>query len=101
MNRWLPIALLLLGMTAAGGAQAETFSTKGNELFCRDRAKFPEYLVALHSKDSNHHSVEGCREPARGTRYEVLDEGVETGIDKVRLYDGRRPAEGYLLLQGE
>jgi len=101
MSRWLPITLLLLGMTAVAGVQAETLRTKGNELFCRDRAKFPEYLIALHNKESKEHAVEGCRQPAKGTRYEVIEEGVETGIDKVRLYDGRRPGEGYLLLQGE
>lgn len=97
MTRSLPIALFVLGMIAAGSAQAEALKTTGNEVFCRDRSKFPEYLAVVHNKQFNYHTVEGCRQPARGTRYEVLDEAVETGIDKVRLYDGRRPAEGYLL----
>jgi hypothetical protein len=101
MNRSLSIALFVLGMTAAGSAQAEVLKTKGNELFCRDRSKFPEYLAVVNNKQFNYHTVEGCKQPAKGTRYEVLDEGVETGIDKVRLFISRRPTEGYLLVQGE
>jgi hypothetical protein len=101
MSRSLPIALFILGLTAAGGAQAEVLTTKGNELFCRDRSKFPEYLAVMHNKQFNYHTVEGCRQPAKGTRYEVLEEAVETGIDKIRLFVGRRPTEGYLLVQGD
>ena len=98
VGRLLPVALLVFAMTAATHAQAESLRTKGGELFCRDRSNFPEYLA---DRGASHHAVKGCRQPARGTRYEVLKEAVETGIDKVRLYDGSRPIEGYLLVQGK
>lgn len=98
MGRSLPIALLVFAMTVATQAQAESLRTKGGELFCRDRSNFPEYLA---DRGANRHAVKGCRQPAKGTRYEVLKEAVETGIDKVRLYDGARPTEGYLLVQGK
>lgn len=98
MGRSLPIALLVFAVIAATQAQAESLRTKGGELFCRDRSNFPEYLA---DRGAGHHAVKGCRQPAKGTRYEVLKEAVETGIDKVRLYDGSRPVEGYLLVQSK
>ena len=101
MSRSLAIVLFVLGMTAAMSVRAEVLRIKGNELFCLDPAKFPEFSVVVHGNESKHQTVEGCRQPQKGTRYEVLEEGVETGIDKVHLYDGRRPAEGYLLVQSE
>ena len=100
MSRSLASVLFVLGMTAAMSARAEVLRIKGNELFCQDRAKFPEFSVAAQNNESRR-QVEGCRQPHKGTRYKVLEEGVETGIDKVHLYDGRRPAEGYLLVQSE
>lgn len=99
MGRLLPIALLVLVMTVATNARAEFLTTKGGELFCRDRSNFPEYLAVIHNKQASYHTVEGCRQPAKGTRYEVV-KSVETGIDKVHLYVRSRPIEGYLLVQG-
>lgn len=101
MGRLLSIVLFVFVLTAETSARTEFLKTKGDELFCRDRSNFPEYLVVVHNKKFNDHTVEGCRQPAKGTRYEVLEEGVETGIDKVRLYIRPRPTEGYLLRQGE
>ncbi len=101
MSRSLSIVLFILWMTAAMTARAEVLRIKGNELFCRDRAKFPEFSVVVHNDRSKRQTIEGCRQPHKGVRYEVLEEGVETGIDKVHLYDGRRPVEGYLLVQSE
>jgi hypothetical protein len=98
VGRLLPIALLVFAVAAATQAQAESLRTKGGELFCRDRSNFPEYLA---DRGAGHHAVKGCRQPAKGTRYEVLKEAVETGIDQVRLYDGSRPVEGYLLVQSK
>ncbi len=98
MGRSLPIALLVFAVAVATQAQAESLRTKGSELFCRDRSNFPEYLA---DRGAGHHAVKGCRQPAKGTRYEVLKEAVETGIDQVRLYDGSRPIEGYLLVQSK
>jgi hypothetical protein len=98
VGRSLPIALLVFAVTAATQAQAESLRTKGGELFCQDRSNFPEYLA---DRGAGHHAVKGCRQPAKGTRYEVLKEAVETGIDKVRLDDGSRPVEGYLLVQSK
>ncbi|MFZ2064443.1 MAG: hypothetical protein WAV27_00530 [Xanthobacteraceae bacterium] len=100
MGRWLPIALFVFVLTAATNAQAEFLTTKGGELFCRDRSNFPEYLAVVHNKQASYHTVEGCRQPAKGTRYEVVKDSVETGIDKVRLYVRSGPIEGYLLVQG-
>jgi hypothetical protein len=98
VGRLLPIALLVFAVASATQAQAESLRTKGGELFCRDRSNFPEYLA---DRGAGHHAVKGCRQPAKGTRYEVLKEAVETGIDQVRLYDGSRPVEGYLLVQSK
>lgn len=100
MGRWLLIALFVFVLTAATNAQAEFLTTKGGELFCRDRSNFPEYLAVVHNKQASYHTVEGCRQPAKGTRYEVVKDSVETGIDKVRLYVRSGPIEGYLLVQG-
>jgi hypothetical protein len=100
VGRLLPIALLVLVMTVATNARAEFLTTKGGELFCRDRSNFPEYLAVIHNKQASYHTVEGCRQPAKGTRYEVVKDSVETGIDKVHLYVRSRPIEGYLLVQG-
>lgn len=99
MGRSLPIALFAVVTIAATFAHAESLRTKGGELFCRDRSNFPEYLAVVHNKQASYHAVEGCRQPAKGTRYELLKEGVETGIDKVRLYVRSRPTEGYLLVE--
>ena len=98
MGRALPIALFVSVLAGATHAQAESLRTKGGELFCRDRSNFPEYLA---DRQAGSHAVKGCRQPAKGTRYEVLEDAVETGIDKVRLYDGSRPIEGYLLVQSK
>jgi hypothetical protein len=98
VERLLPIALFVF--VVAAHAQAEFLTTKGGELFCRDRSNFPEYLAVVHNIQASYHTVEGCRQPARGTRYEVVKDSVETGIDKVRLYVRSRPIEGYLLVQG-
>lgn len=99
MGRLLPTALFVFVVAATTNARAESLTTKGSELFCRDRSNFPEYLAVVHNKQASYHAVEGCRQPAKGTRYDVVKEGVETGIDKVRLYVRSRPIEGYLLVQ--
>lgn len=104
MSRSLPIVLFVLAMTVAASAQAKDpkdLRAKGNELFCQNRASFPEYLAVVHNKQFNYHSVGGCRQVAKGTRYEVLDAAVETGMDKVRLYIWPRPTDGYMLVQSE
>ena len=100
MMRSLPIALLMLGIAIAG-AQAKSLRTTGKEFFCRDRASFPEYLAVVSNKQFNYHTVAGCRQVAKGTRYEVLEESVETGMDKVRLFIWPRPTDGYMLVGGK
>lgn len=99
MRRSLPIALFILGTAVAAVAQAKSLKTTGKELFCQNRASFPEYLAVVHNKQFNYHTVAGCRQVAKGTRYEVLDEGVETGMDKVRLFIWPRPTDGYMLVE--
>jgi hypothetical protein len=89
VGRLLPIALLVLVMTVATNARAEVLTTKGGELFCRDRSNFPEYLAVIHNKQASYHTVEGCRQPAKGTRYEVVKDSVETGIARYTFTSGR------------
>lgn len=101
MSRLLPIALFLLGITLAAGAQAKSLRATGNELFCKDRSSFPEYLAVVHNKQFNQRTVAGCRQVPKGTGYEVLDSEVETGIDKVRLFIWPRPTDGYMLVGDE
>ncbi|MGH6670828.1 MAG: hypothetical protein ACRECV_02495 [Xanthobacteraceae bacterium] len=100
MKRSLPIALVVLGIAIAG-AQAKSLKAKGNELFCQNRANFPEYLAVAHDTQFNYHTVAGCRQVAKGTRYQILEGNVETGMDKVRLFVWPRPTDGYLLVQGD
>jgi hypothetical protein len=99
MRRSLPIALFVLVVTFAGSAQAKHLRAAGNELFCQNRASFPEYLAVVNNKQFKYHSVAGCRQVAKGTGYEVLDANVETGMDKVRLFVWPRPVDGYMLVQ--
>jgi hypothetical protein len=101
MIRSLPIVLSILGIAFAGGAQAKSLKTTGKELFCKDRSNFPEYLAVLHSNQFNYHTVAGCRQVAKGTRYEVLEDNVETGMDKIRLFVWPRPTDGYMLVEGQ
>ena len=100
MRRTLVIALLCIGTIFAQAAKAEALRANGGELFCRDKKKFPEYLATLNDKKSDHHAVDGCKQLRKGTHYEVVDAGVETGIDKVRLRNGLRTVDGYILVQG-
>lgn len=101
MNRSLPVVLFVLGIAVAGSAQAKSLRTTGHELFCQNRSSFPEYLAVVHNKQFNYHTVAGCRQLARGTAYEVLDENVETGMNKVRVFVWPRPTDGYMLVEGE
>jgi hypothetical protein len=94
------LMMLSIGIAFAGIAQAKVLRTTGKEVFCQDRSKFPEYLAVLNSKQFNYHTVAGCRRVTKGTRYEVLEDAVETGMDKVRLYVRRRPTDGYMLVGG-
>lgn len=101
MSRSLPIVLFALAITVSGAAQAKPLRATGHELFCQNRASFPEFLTVLHNKQFNYHTVAGCRQVSRGTRYEVLDDNVETGMNKVRLFVWPRPTDGYMLVQEE
>jgi len=100
MKRSLPIALFLLGIAIAG-AQAKSLKAAGKEVFCQNRASFPEYLAVESNKQFKYHTVAGCRQVAKGTRYEVLEDNVETGMDKVRLFVWPRPTVGYMLTESE
>ena len=85
VGRWLPIALFVFVLTVATNAQAEFLTTKGGELFCRDRSNFPEYLAVVHNKQASYHTVEGCRQPAKGTRYEVVKDSVRPASTRYAL----------------
>jgi len=101
MSRPLPIVLFVIAITVAGGAQAKALRANGHELFCQNRSNFPEYMAVVHNKQFDYHTVAGCRQVAKGTRYEVLEDSVETGISKVRLYVWPRPIDGYILVEGQ
>ena len=101
MSRLPPISLFLLAIIIAAGAQAKSLRATGTELFCKDRTSFPEYLAVVHNKQFHQHTVPGCRQVPKGAVYEVLDNAVETGIDKVRLFVWPRPTDGYMLVGDE
>lgn len=102
MSRSLPIVILfVVGLAVAGSAQAKSLRASGGELFCQNRASFPEYLAVVHNKQFNYHTVAGCRQVAKGTHYDVLDDNVESGMSKVRLFVWPRPTDGYMLVGGQ
>ncbi|HTV31058.1 MAG TPA: hypothetical protein VMF32_25215 [Xanthobacteraceae bacterium] len=100
MRRALPIIFFCIATIFAQSVDAEPLRANGGELFCRDRKKFPEYLATVNDKKSDDRTVDGCKQLRKGVRYEVIDAGVETGIDKVRLLGGRRAIDGYMLVEG-
>jgi hypothetical protein len=91
--------LVVSAMTTHAGAK--TLRTTGNEVFCRNKEDFPEYLAAVSSKSSKDHTVSGCMEPKKGLRYKVLEEHWENGLDKIRLFVGGRGIDGYVMGRGE
>jgi hypothetical protein len=58
-------------------------------------------MAVVHNSQFNYHTVAGCRKLAKGMAYEVLDDNVETGMNKVRLFIWPRPTDGYMLVEGE
>lgn len=97
MRSFLAIVSLLVASSAASLALGQTFRTTGKEVFCRNKADFPEYLAAVSNKQLKSRTVAGCMEPRKGIRYEVLEEHPENGLDKIRLFVGRRAIDGYVM----
>lgn len=95
MGRLLQIVLLATGMLFADKAAAQVLRTTGNEVFCRNKSDFPEYLAVVNNKQSSYHTVKGCMELRKGIRYRVIEEHPENGINKVHLY--APPMDGYFM----
>ncbi len=97
MSRSFPIILFGVGIALAGSAQAQVLRTTGNEVFCRNKSDFPEYLAVVNNKQFNYHTVKGCMELKKGMRYRVLEEHPENGISKIHLFVGRGAIDGYMI----
>jgi hypothetical protein len=98
---FLAIALVLIGSGATALAQGQAFRTTGKEVFCRNKADFPQYLAVVNNKQVKDNTVPGCMEPKKGIRYKVLEEHPENGLDKIRLFVGGRGIDGYVMGRGE
>ena len=98
---FLAAASFLIASGTATLAQGQTLRTTGKEVFCRNKADFPEYLAVANNKQSKDHTVPGCMEPKKGIRYKVLEEHPENGLDKIRLFIGGRGIDGYVMGRGE
>jgi hypothetical protein len=99
MRIFAAIASFLIASGAASLAQGQTFRTTGNEVFCRNKTDFAEYLAVANDKKLSR-AVPGCMEPGKGLRYELLEERPPNGVDKIRLFMNGRRIEGYLLGRG-
>lgn len=95
MSRTLQIVLFVTGMLFADNAAAQVLRTTGNEVFCRNKSDFPEYLAVVNNKQSSYHTVKGCMELHKGIRYRVIEEHPENGINKIHLY--APPVDGYVM----
>lgn len=97
MSRALHIVLLAAGLLFADSALARVLRTTGNEVFCRNKSDFPEYLAIVNDKQSRDHTVKGCMELRKGIRYQVIEEHPENGINKIHLYAPAGPMDGYVM----
>jgi hypothetical protein len=95
MSRSLKIFLSVVGILFAGNALAQVLRTTGNEVFCRNKSDFPEYLAVVNNKQFNYHTVKGCMELRKGIRYRLIEEHPENGINKVHLYAPQ--VDGYMM----
>jgi hypothetical protein len=95
MSRSLKIVLSVVGILFAGNALAQVLRTTGNEVFCRNKSDFPEYLAVVNNKQFNYHTVKGCMELRKGIRYRLIEEHPENGINKVHLYAPQ--VDGYMM----
>jgi hypothetical protein len=93
------IVASVLIATAATAAQGKVLRTSGNEVFCRNKADFAEYLAVANDKKLSR-AVPGCMEPRKGLRYELLEEHPPNGVDKIRLFINGRRIEGYVIGRG-
>lgn len=93
------VACLLAATAAATAAQGKVLRTTGNEVFCRNKTDFAEYLTVANDKKLSR-AVSGCMEPRKGLRYELLEEQPPNGIDKIRLFMNGRRIEGYMIGRG-
>lgn len=100
MNRLLQIVAFVAAIASAANAQAQVLKTTGNEVFCRNKSDFPEYLAVVNNKDAKYHTVQGCMELKKGGRYRMIEEHPENGINKVHLYEGRGGIDGYMISGG-
>jgi hypothetical protein len=98
---FLAVAAFLIASGTAALAQGQTFRTTGKEVFCRNKADFPQYLAVVNNKQVKDNTVPGCMEPKKGIRYKVLEEHPENGLDKIRLFVGGRGIDGYVMGRGE
>lgn len=96
MSRSLQMIVLAVAAFFADSATAQVLRTAGNELFCRNKADFPEYLAVVNNKQFSYHTVKGCMELRKGNRYRVI-EAHPDGIDEVHLYPPKGPLDGYIM----
>lgn len=97
MSRSLQIVLFAAGILLADNAAAQVLRTTGNEIFCRNKSDFPEYLAVVNNKQFSYHTVKGCMELRKGIRYRVIEEHPENGIDKIHLFAPQGPVDGYVM----
>jgi hypothetical protein len=99
VKRFVLVVGLLAASMAGIPAQSKVLRTTGNEIFCRNKTDFAEYLAVANDKKLSH-AVPGCMEPRKGLRYELLEEHSPNGVDKIRIFMNGRRIEGYVLGRG-